>query len=354
MALLFDNISEFKESVGGAINLSVEIDSMAATIEDVAHEIIEPWLGETTFQNLIGEGDPLDIIAQEAYDKLKPYVQRPLAKLTLVQYTKLVAIQVSEEGVGRIENEGRGIKSAYKYQENDYRDTNHHYGYEALERMLKFLDKNEADYPDWSASTARDRNRELFIMYASEFKAIHDKKVSRYVYEVIRPIIDEVEFEHIETVIGTPFFLELKERHRTKKLGVDAESPSPEHAKAERELLKHIQRAIAHLTIQEAIKRNWVFFDGDKVGAKEKLEPQSYTKEGPASAQPVSLRLRTHKDWASRHLHHIHCFLQENMKTFTTYQTWWEELYPPQTEEEQLLREDCPAEPPKQRSIIRF
>lgn len=350
MAILFSNISEFKNHVGGSVNQSLEIASIAATIEDVAYEVIEPWLGEKTLQNLINPPDNLDAQQLQALETLKPYVQKPLAKLSLHVYTKVGNVEFGESGFTRPE------VTAFKYQENDFRATHLHYGYEALERMLKFLDQNETNYPDWMASSARERNRELFLMYASEFRDCHDKKVSRFVYKAIRGIISEMEDDYIEPLIGTPFFEDLKELHSKKLLGI-ALSTDPilvEQAEKEKKLLKLIQKAIAHLTIQTAIKRDWIFYDGDKVGVKERLEPQSYVKEGPASGQAISLRIRTHQTQANRHLHRIHCFLQENMDTFTTYKDWWEDMYPPQEETDNLLLREEAAEKKKSRSIVRF
>lgn len=349
----FNDISEFKTYVGGAVNLSVELASMMPTILDVAHEIIEPWLDATTFAAISADTLPTSGI----HGDLLPYVQRALAKLSLFQYSKIGTIQLSGDGFTRTENEARGVKTPYKYQENDYRSVHHHYGYEALERMLQYLDQNEDTYPDWKGSTARTRNRALFIMYASEMRQVHDKKVSRYVYETIRYIIAEVEGDHIEPLIGTPFFDELKTKHLAKTLGVAADENDAEQvalADKEKKLLLLLQKAIAHMSIQQAIKRNWLFFDGDKVGVKERLEPQGYEREGTAGGQAVSLKLRAHLEQANRFTHKIHAYLQLNIESFPTYKTWWETLYPPtEEEEESLSREDCPT-PTKKRSIIRF
>lgn len=322
--MLFANISEFKTYVGGAANVSLEMDSLLPTIEEAAWNHVIPILGEEQWQDLYDNFDTPDA-DQTA---LLPYVQKPLAMLTMHEYAKIGNIQFGEAGIFRIETDHH--KSAYKYQENQYKTYMLHQGYEALERMQKFLDDNVGTYTLFGGSSAGTRARALLINYASTFKDVYSKYLSRYTYEHIRPIIEEIEIYVIESFLGPATYAAIKASILADNLSA-----------AELELVRRLQKAVAHFTIREGVARLWVRLEGKNVVQSETLEPQSYVNEASAGQQPAGLLLKTEQIHGDRLMKYVKDYLDDNLATFTLYSDYLDELAAAEEEEATTLTPDC-------------
>lgn len=204
---LFTSITQFKEFVGGGVNVSLSLDSIAPTMYMAAQEHLLPWLGETTWADLVDAVENNTATADEL--ALLPYVRRPLALLTMYEYTKIGSVQFSEAGMFRTESEDMGMKSPYKYQENEYKNYMRRNGYEALELLLLFLDDRADTYTAWAAEVMPG-HRSLMINYARDFRAVYGKYVDRFTFEVIRPIIQDIETFAIRSTLGDTQYERLK------------------------------------------------------------------------------------------------------------------------------------------------
>lgn len=300
MMALFADITDFKEQVGGAVNQSLSLRSIGPWIEMAAEAHILPWLGQETWEALQAGS-----LSQELHN-LRPYVQRAAALLTMYEYSQIGNVQFGEGGMFQVENEG--IRGPYKYQETAYRKQMLHHGYEAIERLLLFLETNEANYPLWQADPAYDRNKAHFINTAFEYRQLYGKLLSRYIFEMLRPIIDEVETFAILPTLGQPQYDDLKEGIQLKALTAD-----------EQALIDLIQRAVVHFSMQEALERHWVQFEGNRVVQLETLEPQGYQRAGSASATSFSIKWQHHQLMASRHISFIRHYLESRLDFFPLY-----------------------------------
>lgn len=332
---LFNTIQEFQAFVGGGANTSVSLKSIGPTMEMAAHNHLLPWISKAQWDKLVTEFEADNLSAEEA--ALIPHVQRPLAMLTLYEYSKIGGIQLSQAGFFRVEEDNR--KSAFKYQENAYRDYYLNNGFEAIEMMLDFLEQNEANYPLWQTSASYNRNKALFINSAALLRDFYSKHISRYIFEVIRPILEQVEIFAILDMIGQAQFDELKSNIQSKTLTAQ-----------ETALLPYIQKPIAHFAMREAIERHLVKFDGEKVVQQESLEPQSYQKAGPASSMAVNATTRHQDDFGNRLLKRLENYLTLNIDDFPLYQAHIDALAAAEEEEEQI-QTICK---PKRTGIIRF
>jgi len=316
-AYLFTTITDLKDHVGGGANVSIQLSSIKPTVLLAYQKHIRQWLGDAQWQDLV------DNVATPSAEQaaLIEQVRRPLALLTMFEYTKIGNVQMGEMGMHRLETEDR--KTAFKYQENEYRDYMLHNGFEALELMLEFLETNEADYPLWQASTGYARNKALFLNTAADFRDAYSSYISRYTFEVIRPIIQDVETFALLKVLGEGQFNDLKDGILTKSLSA-----------AETTLIQLIQRAVAHFAIELGAVRQWVQLRGNSVVVFEKLEPQGLAREGSASGQQISALLSQDNLMANRHISYIKHYLANNLATFTLYSDYLDELAAAAAEEE--------------------
>jgi len=306
--LIYDDIDQFQSFLGGAVNNSLEETSIEPTAFMVAKKHVIPWLSQTQWDDLIAAvaGTPTP-----AQTNLLDYVRRCLALLTMHEYSHVGNIFFGENGMYRMESQE--MKSAYKYQENDYRNAMFLNGWEAVEWMQLFLDANSATYTLWAASDSFTNTRAYFINYAEEFRAVYTKKLTRSTFEVLRPLIDELETFAILPLIGQSLFDVLKADILAGTLSANTYRNN---------LVLLIRKALAHFVIEEGIKRHWIKFQHDRVVYNEQLEPQSSEKQSQASSQQISLKMRHHEEFANRHISFVKKYLTDNLDEFPEYQAY--------------------------------
>lgn len=318
---LFDDLADFKKYVGGAVNQSMDMASIEPHIFTAADNHLIEWLGAALY-DLLKEGiaqEESDPGLTEALEDLLPYVKRPLAFLTLHEYAKIGGIQFGESGFIRMENEN--AKSAYRYQENEYKAYMLENGYNSLEVMLKFLDMHAVDYPTWEG---KEKNRSLFINYASEFRNHYNKQLDRYTFEGLRPLIEDVEYFAIKNSIGDDLYDALKAAIQSNAL-----------TSIQKPLVKLIQKAVANFTIKEGVARNWIQVKGGRVIQMEILAEQGYERQGVPIGGPVSLKLRHHELMADRYINEIIRYLNKHQDDFEGWPI-------PTAESDDNTDENCP------------
>ncbi len=248
MAQLFTNITDFKSIVGGAVDNDAEIfASIEPDIEAAINEHLRPWVGDALTDQMIAAHPtstaPLSILIKKA--------QATVAPLALAVATLTKNIRFSNAGLVRPEN------VPFRYQENNYRDEMLMRGYEALELLLKYLDANASSFTNWDK---KDKHRSLFLKYASDFRDASSHRLSRFTFEHLRPIVDEVEFFAIEKLLPKLFFSRLK----------TGASLTPK----EKEAIRLIQKVVANFTIEEAVRRNRVQVNGGNIFTVERTREQ--------------------------------------------------------------------------------
>jgi len=303
MALISDIIT-LKQFIGGAGNVSLSIESIAPFLDMVGEEYLRPWLGDELYD---------DLVANPTGDIL-PHVQRPLALLTMEAYSRINEIQIGSQGNFRIEDEKR--KSIYKYQGNEYRSVMFQTGYQSIERMLKYLDKNAATYPLWTDSFAFKTHRSPFLNYATDFQHVYSRNINRFVFEIIRPAIQEIQEGVIRPILGDDFYEELQQKRLDGTL-----------TDKQKELIRCTWTPLAHFAIKEAMERNWVQFEGNSIVQYEKLGDQSTKKATLAKNEPVAVQFRHNEEFANRSLSKIHAFLKKNIEheDLEIYKNWQKE-----------------------------
>lgn len=326
----FTNIEDLKLYVGGGANQSMELASMEPGLYAALHTHLKKWIGLTFWQEIFDavEGESLSA-AQTA---LLPYLKRPLAMLGLYEHTKVGTVQFGEGGLFRVET--TDMKTAYKYQGTDFKRFYLVNGYEALEHLLTYLENNEADFPTWVDSTGYTRNKSLILNTAEEFRQHYSNDISRFTFESLRPLIEDVELFAIRDLLGEEQYLDLKASIMDKDL-----------TEKETQLVYLLQRAMANFTAKEGIRRSWIRFEGNSLVSVELLEPQGYAREGSPIAGQMSLALIMQDEWANRHLSYVVKYLADNLEEFTLYSDWLDTQAEAAAAE--AAEEECPTDYPE-------
>ena len=200
-------------------------------------------------------------------------------------------------------------RTPYKYQETEYRNTLRTQGYNALERMIIWLEKHKDDYPNW-VTEAREYCLALFVSLAADLRACYSAQIDRQTYEVLRPLLEDMETFLILSSIGQEQFDALK----TLQL-----SDPTTLSYNQLEGLRRIRKAIGLGAIQENLRRGIIQIKEGRLTQVEALEPQSYLKEGVPSNQALSLSSVHLQEWKERHLSYALDWLQAHPTEFPEY-----------------------------------
>lgn len=300
-AELFSTFADFKNYVGGRVNTSLELDSLAPTIWETARRHVVPNLSQTEYDALVTAANATPTDAQTV---LLPFVKRTVALLTMYEYSKVAAIEISDSGIHRTETETR--KAAFRYQEKAYQEEAREKGYDALELMLKFLSDNAANYSGWAATEEAKRHREPLLNYASTFRVLTDYKCDRYTLEALRPIISSVQMFGVEKQLPSSFWTGFITRHVAGTLTA-----------AEKAVRTLMQKAIAHKALEEAQTQHWVHVQAGRVFVVEEFgEQNQYNKTSP-TGQLASLSQRNVL-WSDRYTCAWKQYIVDNADDFPT------------------------------------
>lgn len=307
---IFTDITDFKSFIGKGISASFTFDELGPTILNAAELHLIPWIGQGLWNDMVTAvaGSPTT-----PQTDLLPYLKRPLAMLTMYEYTQIGEVLVTDQGVMRVESEES--KTAYKAQVNNYREYMLIYGYQALEPLLAFLEANTGDYPLWTDADESKRNREAFINTVQQFRIAYSTEMTRYVMENLRGLMLDIEQFAIRPLLGDALFDELK-------AAIMAKSETDE----QKTLIAKIRKAVAYFTVEEGIRQKIVANTGRAIVVLEILEPQGNVRQGSPSGEKLSLALRHHDEFGDRHISLIKNFLDENRDDYPTYKTYIEAI----------------------------
>jgi len=343
---IFPHIGDFRGQIGKAVSVNFDLNDTGPTILAAAESYILPWIGAELWEELVAAVDANSLTP--AQDALLPYVQRSLAHFTMYEYIATGEILVSDAGVFRQENEER--KTAYKSQVNNYRKYMLVTGYAALESMLKYLQANASDFPNWTSNPASKRNREAFINYASDFQLVYSININRYVMETLRGLMLDLEQFAILPLLGDEFFTELK-------TAIDADTVTA----AQQQVITLVQSAVAHFTVEEGLRRNIVQNTGIAIVSTETLEPQGNYRQGTPNSNNLRLSIQHHDEFANRHVSRLLRFLRANIDDYPTYKAFVESEEAAAEEAAQEAntitaydRDGCATTSPTRQNVIRW
>lgn len=308
---VFNDIDDFQKHVGGATNKSMDIRSLSPWIEKTAENHIIPWLGRTIWDQLVDLVDDGNVDYASAEGKLLVKVCSPLAMLTMYEYSFIGAIQFGEAGLFRLETED--YKSAYKYQEANYRESMLNNGYEGIELMQRFLDQNADDYANWDQ---KEKARSLIINYASELRDAYSKYLSRYTFEIVRSLVEDVELFAIVPILGQAQYDDIK----TAILAGTFSAP-------QKSLLKYLRKVVGNFVVHEGILRQWVLLDGRNLiqNVQRSIDSRHQSLPPESGSTAVSLLLMQSDRYANRYIAYITDYLNDNINDYPLYKAFLDE-----------------------------
>ena len=223
---------------------TVNFNSIKPTIRMVEEQHIIPMVGNelysalnTTYAANTDEG-----LLSTADKLLLDKCRSVIGPMVCYYYSVKAEIKISDAGAQRLENATN--KTAYQYQVTRYREQNLQEGEMASELLLSFLEDNKGSYPQWVASSAFAKYRDLFIKSGKEFQDLFPSQSPYRNYWAMRSKMQDVEENNIRAEIGSVLFDALKETAR---------SSTETFSDKETDLLKKLKKSIAYFTVAFSI-----------------------------------------------------------------------------------------------------
>lgn len=238
MKILINTLAELQQYL--KVNSTFKIDSLKPYQDSAFEKYLRDVLGDDLADSLVlwynesPRGQDADLTA------LLPYAQRVIAKFGFHEAAPNLDLQLTESGFGVVSNQT--LAPASKDRVNRFMASLETEGWDAVEMLLRYLEQNADDYPQWTESDAYTMQLRNFINSAEEFdKYVHIGK-SRLKFRSMRNTMDNIEILKIDPVISEPLAEQIRLEIRENTL-TDANAA----------LLPLIKRAVANLTAAEEI-----------------------------------------------------------------------------------------------------
>jgi hypothetical protein len=245
MAKVFTDKSQFVELIPGELNIG--LDTIQPRIDDVVDKFIVPVVSKVQMDALLLLVDANEELSEENEALLKK-IRKAVAHWSMALSAADLDVTIGAGGATVKTGENIAIASGErvrKYVENRMMDAQ-----SAMDDLIKHLDENATNYPQYASSAERAKTYKYFINTTEQLQDILVPAPGRWLLERMKPVIADVEQRYILHVLCTPLYDHLKEliKNRggvTQTTGVDFGVYAP--------LVSMIERAVAHLAFSEAI-----------------------------------------------------------------------------------------------------
>ena len=270
MAIL-RTIDQFRDHV--VVNVNADFRSFAPDVKLVESERLKPLLGPALYNELNALSDANLAALSGPMGELRDELICAAANLAAAEYLPMQQVQITDSGVFLLTTGDR--KSAFQWQINQLLAAFRRKGFNALERALAVLDEN-IDVPAfaaWATSAAGTASHKFFLNTATQFSEHYGINNSRLTYLALLPTLRKLERFGIEPVLGSEYYLELKEQIIDRDVTADNRVV----------LEQYIRPALAHLVIAKAVPELGMGMNGDAIELNVYRLDDANQKEADAS-----------------------------------------------------------------------
>jgi hypothetical protein len=231
MALVKD-ISEIQKYI--KVNLSTKGTTLIPYVNKAQDKYIRPYLGDALLDELDEWYNETSPPTNQDLARLLPYVQDPLAQFAYLMASADLDIQTGETGFTVLNTQNAVPASTDRVRR--FNENRKNLGYDGIERLLRFLEKNVDTYESWKESTGYTIYTDLFITTAEKFDQLVNIDKSRLQFYAMKQ-----EMQNIEQLIIYPAISEeLSKSIKEEAAENDLSDPN-------KKILPLLQRAVANL-----------------------------------------------------------------------------------------------------------
>ena len=200
------------------VSAALSFEKVESSLEDAIRLFVLPLFGERLTEQMVSYYTGAD--TTDLQKELLAECQRAVANLAFwYNYTEL-NIRITDQGMQRQESEGT-FKQTYKYQEDLLRQGFKNKGFNALDRMIEFLDKHTDAFPEYKDSPAYAYRRNAIVRSTAEVDGCCFINNSHLIFLRMKPLLKVVEETRLQPLLGTTLYLLLQEslKKEESKLG---------------------------------------------------------------------------------------------------------------------------------------
>lgn len=191
------------------VSAGLSFDKLETSLQNAFSLFIVPLLGDEMTGRLI------DIyqkqVSEEVETKFLGICQRANANLAFWYDFDEINTRITDSGFQRQESENGTYKPAYKYQENNLRNNFRNKGFNALDEMLAFLEKQADSFPEYKNSPAYVDGQQTIIKNTEEVNRVYFINNSRIIYLRLHTHFAFAEENMLRPALGETLYNKLLE-----------------------------------------------------------------------------------------------------------------------------------------------
>lgn len=225
MNTIIPDIETLKKVV--KINASIPEEAISPYIDDAIDIYIEPQVGQPLITKALEATDPV----------LNDKILRCLGPLTLMLATPELGIQFGDSGI-TVDNVQGKRSPANEAKIAAARENLCFRGMQALERLLTYLERNAATYPEYAKHLEQTTGAvRCFIRNAQEYQdnGLVNIDYSTISYRTLLPTLRQLQERNIQDILGEELYKRVLDAHLTNKVEIK-----------QKVLIEHIVRYLAN------------------------------------------------------------------------------------------------------------
>lgn len=209
----WSNADEIRPYIGASTALS--FDTLHASLQNAFGLFIRPLVGDKLVTKLVEIYDSvtdISTIKEETADKnlkLLYLAQRSNAFLAFWYDYDEFQMLIGDSGVKRQESDQ--AKTPFKYQEQSLKDGWKNKGFDALDKLLYFLEKNLSDFEDFKESEYYTESLNSIVRNTLEVNNYYTINNSRLIFLRLKTHFRVIEDTIISSRLGSQFYDSFKE-----------------------------------------------------------------------------------------------------------------------------------------------
>lgn len=188
------------------VSAALSFKSVESSLEDAFRLFALPLFGQELSDEIQSFYDNAD--ATQLQLDLLAECQRAVANLAFwYNYTEL-NIRITDQGMQRQESDG-SYKQTYKYQEDLLRSSFKNKGFNALDRMIEFLELHQDAFSSYALSPACARRQHAIVRSTKEVDSIYFINNSHLIFLRLMPVFKIIEETALQPILGTELYTKL-------------------------------------------------------------------------------------------------------------------------------------------------
>ncbi len=198
----WNNSNEIRQFV--QLSASVSFDKFRTPLSNAFRLFLVPLLGNEMIDLLIkiyGSGtSKIDL-------ELLSHCQRANANLAMWYDFDEINARITDSGFQRQESDT--YKTIYKYQENNLRQNFKNKGFNALDEVLSFLERNLESYPQYASSDSYSQKKDAIVKSTAEVNRVYFINSSRILFLRLQAHFSFVEENILQPALGEKLYEQL-------------------------------------------------------------------------------------------------------------------------------------------------